>query len=359
MKEMQAALLGGGSIGKVHAYAYQTLPFFMKPMPVKPRIKYIVNSRPETAAEAASLIEGAIPLTDWREAVSDPEIEIVDICLPNHLHFEALKAAILANKNIYCEKPVVLNAEEADEIEALLPNYRGVSQVTFHTRFFASAMRAKQMIEEGKIGRVLEFRGTYLQNSHVDPNRPIRWKNLKSCGGGALMDIGSHLLDLTDWLAGPLTEVQTFRASADSSNPDRAEDSAAMIWRTRDGAIGTLHASKMAHGTENEMSLTIYGTHGAIRFDLESVHFLEYFDGSKTTSPFGGEAGWTRIPVGNRYPTPDTDFPAAKSGIGWVRAHCTSLAHFLKNAAEGKIADGSPDLRRGLYVQRLLEMCRK
>ena len=339
------ALLGGGAIGKVHAYAYSTLPFYSDPVPCEVRVKYVVNSRPETAAKAAALCPGAIPLTDWRAAVADPEVDVVDVCLPNHLHFEALKAAIAAGKHIYCEKPVVLNAAEADELEALLADYRGVSQVAFHIHFFASAMLAKKLISEGKIGRVVEFRGSYMQNSHVDPNRPIRWKNLKQCGGGALMDIGSHLIELTDWLAGPLDEAFSFSASADAKNPERAEDSMAMVWRTKDGAIGTLQASKMAHGTENDMTVEIYGTKGAVRFDLQDPHFLEFFS---------GEGGWQRLAVGNRYDLPDTDFPATKSGIGWVRAHCTSVAHFLRNVAAGRKLGDEPDLARGIYIQRLM-----
>ncbi len=358
-RTVKVALLGGGSIGKVHAYAYRTLPFYSDPLPLKPEIRYVVNSRMETAEKAARLAGWAEPLTDWRRAINDPDVEIVDICLPNHLHFEALKAVLRAGKHIYCEKPVVLNAAEADELEPLLAEYRGVSHVVFHTRFFASAMKAKAMIEEGKLGRILEFRGAYLQNSHVDPERPLRWKNLKSCGGGALMDIGSHLIDLADWLAGPLKDVFTLEASAVPKDPERAEDSIAMLWRTEQGSIGTLHASKMAHGTENDLTLEIYGTRGALRFDVQDPHFLGWFDGQRPTSPFGGEAGWTRIPVGNRYEDPDTDFPAAKSGIGWARAHCTSLAHFLHNVAAGKNLDGSPDLARGLYVQRLMEKCRQ
>lgn len=358
MKTVNIAILGGGAIGKVHIYAYQTLPFYVKPLPVKPRIKYVVNSRPESASEAAALADGAVPTTDWKAAIHDPEIDVVNVCLPNRLHFPALKEAILANKHIYCEKPLLLNAAEADEIAPLLKNYRGISQVAFHTRFFASAIKMKEMIKQGEIGDILEFRGSYLQNSHVDPTRPIRWKNLRSEGGGALTDIGSHLIDFTDWLAGPLTETFNFSASSDPENPERAEDSIAMIWKNRNGAIGTLHVSKMAHGAENDMTLEVFGRQGAIRFSLESPHYLEFFDGRLSTSPLGGKAGWTRIPVGNRYLNPDSDFPAAKSGIGWVRAHCTAMARFLRNVEAGKILNEEPDFERGLYVQKLLEMCR-
>ncbi|MDO4573718.1 MAG: Gfo/Idh/MocA family oxidoreductase [Planctomycetia bacterium] len=358
MKKYHAAILGGGFIGKVHTYAYRNLAFYSQPVPLDVEIKYVVNSRQETAEAAARLAGGAIPQTDWHVVLDDPEIDIVNICLPNHLHLEVLKAAIAAGKHIYCEKPVVLNAAEAAEVMPLLETYRGVSHVVFHSRFFASVMQAKQMIDDGKLGKILEFRGCYLQNSHVNPNRPMRWKNLKASGGGALMDIGSHLIELTDWLAGPLVEAAAFASSPVPEDTERAEDSMAMIWRAQNGAVGTLQASKVAHGTENDMTLEIYGTLGAIRFDIQAPHFLEYFDGSKSTSPWGGEAGWTRIAVGNRYPAPDTDFPATKSGIGWVRAHATSLAHFLRNVAAGANVDGSPDLRRGLEIQMLMEKCR-
>lgn len=358
MNTVQTAILGGGSIGKVHIYAYRTLPFYSNPIPLETHIKYVVNSRPETAYEAARLAgEDTIPLTDWHDAVEDPDVKIVHICLPNHLHFEALKAAITAGKDIYCEKPVVKNEAEAEELLTLLEGYRGVTQAAFHIRYFASAMYAHELIQSGKIGRVLEFRGAYMQNSHVNPNRPLRWKNLKSAGGGALMDIGSHLLELTDWLAGPLERGMAFQkraTSENSENSDRADDSTVMIWRSEAGAIGTLHASKMAHGTENDMTLEIYGTEGAIRFNLQEPHFLDVFDGHRPVSPFGGEAGWTRIPVGNRYPAPDTDFPAAKSGIGWVRAHCTAVAHFLRRVADRNFTEDAPDLKRGIRIQKLI-----
>ena len=86
-RTVKVALLGGGSIGKVHAYAYRTLPFYSDPLPLKPEIRYVVNSRMETAEKAARLAGWAEPLTDWRRAINDPDVEIVDICLPNHLHF--------------------------------------------------------------------------------------------------------------------------------------------------------------------------------------------------------------------------------------------------------------------------------
>ena len=346
---MNAAILGGGFIGKVHAYAYATLPFYSQPVPMDVRVKYMVCAHAETAERAAARVPGAIPLTDWRQALADPTVEIVNICTPNDLHCEMLEAAITAQKHIYCEKPLVANAEEAERIAALLPTYRGVSHMAFHTRYFASAMKMKAMIEDGQIGEVLEFRGCYMQNSHVDLRRPIRWKNRKSNGGGALADIGSHLIDFADWLAGPLTEGQAIQRCM-TSDADRAEDTFLMLWKTAAGAVGSLHVSKAAHGTENTLRLEIYGTRGALRFDLDAPHFLDFCD---------GQSGWTRLAIGNRYTLPDTDFPATKSGIGWVRAHCTCLADFLRCVAAGRTADNTPDLQRGVEIQRKCEQLKR
>ena len=344
-----AAILGGGSIGKVHAYAYATLPFYSNPVPLDVRVKYVVCAHAESAAAAAALLPEAIPETDWRKVLEDPEIDIVNICTPNDLHSEMLKAAIAAGKHIYCEKPLVATLAEADEIAALLPAFHGVSRMAFHIRCFASAMKLKQMIADGAIGKITEFRGCYMQNSHVDPNRPMRWKNRKSNGGGALADIGSHLLDLTDWMVGPLTEGAAFQRTMNPNEADRADDTISMLWKSSAGAVGSLHVSKAAHGTENTMKLEIYGTRGALRFDLEAPHFLEYCDGT-------GNAGWTRLAVGNRYTLPDTEFPATKSGIGWVRAHCTNLAAFLRDVAAGTVSEDAPTLQRGIEIQRLMAM---
>ncbi|MDO4569134.1 MAG: Gfo/Idh/MocA family oxidoreductase [Planctomycetia bacterium] len=354
-KEYNVAILGGGFIGKVHAYAYATLGFYSNPLPLRARVRYVVNSRQETADAAAALLAGAKGRTDWENVVRDPEIDIIHVCTPNDLHFPMLQAAISEGKHIYCEKPVVMNASEGARLAALLENYRGVSHVVFHTRYFAAALKAKEMIDAGKLGRILEFRGAYLQNSHVDPARPMRWKNLKESGGGVLNDIGSHLVDFADWLVGPLEKTHAFASSPEPSDLRRAADSMTMIWSAQNGAIGSLHISKVAHGTENDFMLEVYGTRGAVRFQLMDAHFLDYCDGAKSTAPFGGDAGWTRVPVGNRYAAPDTDFPATKSGVGWVRAHCTCLADFLRAVATGSPSPMNIDLRRGIYIQELLQ----
>ena len=355
-KTYRVAILGAGFIGKVHAYAYATLPFYSSPLPLRAEVKWVAAAHPETAEAVAAMLPAAAGTADWRRAVEDDEVDIVHVCTPNYLHREQLEAAIRAGKHIYCEKPLCATRDEAESLAALLADYRGVSHMTFHHRYFASVELARDLIAQGKLGRILEFRGAYLQDSHVDENRPIRWKNERAAGGGALADIGSHLIDLADWLVGPMRCVASV-SSTPFGDASRAEDAVSMIWQTSsNSAVGTLQVSKIALGHENDLSLTIYGTAGALRIHCMTPHYLEFCDARPLThSGPHPVTGWTRLAVGHRYSPPDTTFPATKSAIGWTRAHCACLADFLRAVAEGKNSAKEIDLQRGIYIQRLMD----
>ncbi|MDO4551758.1 MAG: Gfo/Idh/MocA family oxidoreductase [Planctomycetia bacterium] len=360
MKTYHVAILGGGMIGKVHAYAYETLSFYSAETPLKAKIKWVVNSRQQTADETAKMIPYAKGITDWRQAVEDPEIDIVHICTPNHLHFEPLAAAIQAGKHIYCEKPVVANWDEALKLRLLMENYHGVSHVTLNNRYFAATQLMKKIISDGHLGKIIEFRGKYMQDSNINPNKELRWRNFTHCGGGALMDIGIHLIDLAEWILGPIHCV-----AAISSRPfphgdtDRAEDAISMLWRTESQAAGTLQASKIAFGSENDLKLEIFGTDGALRFDGMTPHHLEFCQAEFGLLANTEMKAWHKINVGNRYPLPDSDFPGAKHPVGWIRSHCACLADFLRAVTKNQISPMGVDLSRGIHLIKLLDCVRQ
>jgi predicted dehydrogenase len=166
MKVYKVGLIGYGFIGKVHTYGHQNIPLFYDQDEFKSEITMVCTSRPESAAKAAAAL-GCIGVTDFREITENPDIDIVDICSPNDAHLEALKSAMKNNKHIYCDKPLVATAAEAAEIEALLPEYKGIAQMTLQNRFFPATLRARQLIEEGAIGEVLEFEGAYLHSGSL------------------------------------------------------------------------------------------------------------------------------------------------------------------------------------------------
>lgn len=366
MKDYRVGILGFGFIGKVHAYGYLTLPLFCE-LPLRARITHVVTSRAETAEKARDLIGAKVAATDPRTITENPEIDIVHICTPNHLHKEALLSAMRGQKHIYCDKPLVATLEEAQQIEAALADFRGIAQMTFQYRFYPSTMRAKQLVQSGRLGRILSFRASYLHGGNANPGAPAKWKLTAEAGGGVIADLASHVVDLVDWLVGPFASIT---AATQIAYPDRpsvedpkrrlpvdAEDNVMLVARMASGAMGTLEATKIATGSEDELRLEIHGSEGALRFNGMDPHHLELYDATAAEQPLGGLRGWNRIDTGQRYPAPDTNFPSPKAPIGWIRSHVACLASFLEAVAAGRPAE--PDLRQGIRVQQLLECVRK
>ena len=359
-------ILGFGFIGKVHAYGYLTLPFFQDPAPLRAKITHVVTSRPETAEKARRMIDAETSDTDFRAVTENPQIDIVHICTPNHLHKAALLSAISRQKHIYCDKPLTATATEAEEIQAALADYRGVGQMTFHHRFFPATMRAKQLIEEDALGDVLGFRACYLHGGAADPEAPFDWRFRAASGGGVIADLASHALDMIDWLIGPFQSVmaETRAAYAERPLPDEpaqkspteVEDCVVCLAKTAGGALGTIEATKIASGAEDELRFEIHGSRGALRYNCMDPHHLELHVAA-TDQPLGGLRGWNRIDAGRRYSPPATDFPSPKVAIGWTRAHVACLANFLEAIAAGRPTQ--PGLEQGIRIQRLMGCLRR
>ena len=366
MKAYNVGILGFGFIGRVHAYGYLTLPLFYDPVPLRARITHVVTSRAQTAEKARDVIGADVAATDHREITENPKIDIVHVCTPNHLHKEALLSAMRNQKHIYCDKPLVATIDEAEQIEAALDGYRATAQMTFQYRFYPSSMRAKQLIDAGALGKVLGFRACYLHSGSANPGSPVKWKLTAEAGGGVIADLASHVLDLVDWLIGPFGSIM---AATQIAYPERpllgdptrrvavdAEDSVMLLARMSSGAQGTIEATKLATGSEDELRLEVHGSQGALRFNGMDPHHLEFYDATVPDQPLGGVRGWNRIDTGQRYPAPSANFPSPKAPIGWTRSHVACLANFLEAVAADRPAE--PDLRQGIRVQHLMECVR-
>jgi len=367
LKVYNVGILGFGFIGKVHAYGYLTLPLFYDPVPLRAKITHVVASRPETAEKARETIGADVAATDYRDITENPAIDIVHICTPNYLHKEALLSAIEHQKHIYCEKPLVATMREAEEVQQALSGYQGIAQMTFQNRFFPATMRARQLIQAGAIGEVLDFRASYLHGGSANPDAPAKWKLTTAAGGGVISDLASHVLDLVDWLIGPFGSVMAAtkiaypkRPAAD--NPTQkvfvdAEDSVVLLAQMQAGALGTIEATKIATGTEDELRLEIHGSRGAIRFNSMKPHYLELYDATESDRPLGGMQGWNRVATGQRFPSPATSFPSPKAAIGWIRSHVACLENFLEAVAANRPAE--PGLEQGIRVQQLMDCVRR
>jgi predicted dehydrogenase len=347
-------------MGRAHAFAYRTIPFYYDPQPVDARLVCVATSRVDTA-EAARRNGGFEHATDdWRALVDRPDVQVVHICSPTAQHQAQIAAVLQAGKSVYCEKPLVAAWSEVAGVQAAMKGWTGIGQVVFHSRFYSMAQRAKQLVEAGFLGNTIGFRGAYLQSSCVDPLAPMKWRFRRREGGGVLGDLGSHLLDLLDWLAGPVAEVAATCRTLHETRPDGrggvehvdVEDQIVMSVRLTNGALGTLEASKIAVGSDEGLRLEIDGTRGSLRLDVTQPDFLEVFSLGEPDAPLGGTRGWKRIATAQRYEAPAV-FPSPRSTSGWLRGHVHSLYSFLRSIAEGVPAE--PSLARGIEIQRIME----
>jgi len=367
MKTFNVGIIGFGFIGKVHAYAHMNLPLYYEGLPFKTRITHICTSRMATAKKGCIEINAEVPTTNFRDITENPKIDIVHICTPNHLHKDILISAMGQNKHIYCDKPLVARGDEADEVRKVLSDYTGTAQMTFQNRFYPATIRARQLIDNGFLGKILEFRASYLHSGSADPQAPLKWKLSARYGGGVIADLGSHVLDLIHYLIGDYEDVMALGHIAypqrpSAANPAQivkvdAEDCVMVLARMREGAIGTIEASKLATGTEDEIRFEIHGSKGALRFNGMEPHHLEAYDATVSDHPVGGKRGWTRIDTGQRYPETMANFPGAKFSIGWLRSHVACLFNFLECVTKSEPAD--PGLDQGIYIQNLIECIRK
>jgi predicted dehydrogenase len=353
-------IIGYGFIGKVHAFGHHTIPFYYSPVPLPVRLVSVATSRKETA-EAARAQGGFETATDdWRTVVEDPRVQVIHVCSPNTLHAEQLLAAMAAGKHIYCDKPLTATCAEAETVRRAMARWKGIGQMTLQYRFLTATIRAKQMAEEGFLGKTIGFRGAYLHSGSVDPAAPLKWKHSGAAGGGVLRDLAPHILDLVDWLAGPIVEMQANTRILYPERPDGrggrvavdGEDQAVIVARLSGGAVGTVEVSKIATGTEDDLRLEIHGERGALRFSLMDPDFLEAYSLSDPDAPTGGTRGWKRIATLQRYGA-NAPFPTPRSTSGWLRAHVHCLHEFLRAVAEGRPAE--PSLERGIELQRMVD----
>lgn len=365
-RPLGVAILGFGFIGKVHACGHLNIPLFYDPPPVRTKLVGVATSSDATAAKAKAKLGFEVATTRQLDLVTRDDIDIVHICTPNDLHCETLLAAMKLNKHIYCDKPLTATVEEAERVAEALPPYKGTSQMTLQYRFWPATLRARQLIDDGRIGSVTHFRGAYLHSGSVDRGKPLNWKANAAQGGGVLNDIGSHIIDLLDHLIGPLEPMHAVkrvwsRERFDAKDPKRkiesvADDFVMVTMKTADGAPGVIEASKIATGAEDELRFEIHGEKGALRFNLMDPNWLDFCDMSDPDSPLGGERGWKRIATVHRYEKP-AGFPGPKMGIGWIRGHMHCLWNFLDAVAKGE--PGSPNLGDGVRMQRQLDQIAK
>ncbi len=363
MKTLRIGLVGFGFMGKTHLFAVRNLPFFYREGEAPAGLGYTaevvaVAASSRESAEAAARQYGIPRAVDSAaEMIADPGIDVIDICSPNPAHFAVAKAAILAGKHVLCEKPLTVTVAEAEELSALAAERGVVCGTVFNNRFLSPVLRAKALIDEGRLGRILSFEFTYRHNSCIDPGRRAGWKQDADFGGGTLFDLGPHVIDLCHHLCGELAWVSgrgqiafpTHLAADGSLWRTNADEAFYLLGGTADGAMGQITVSKLTQGANDELSFAVWGERGALSFSLMQPNYLEFYD---ATAP-AETRGYTRIECVGRYDPPASGFPTVKAPQGWLRGHIGCMAAYLSAVAAEEPA--APSFADGLYVQRVLE----
>ena len=361
-KEITIGLVGYGFMGKTHAWAISNLPFFFNDLPFTARITGVVTRSMEKSRTVADAL-GIPDAFDNEDALIASDVDVIDICTPNICHAQTARKALMAGKHLYCEKPLADNFADAAQMAQLAATSGKICTAVFNNRHLAAVCRAKELIEEGRLGRILSYQFDYLHNSCVNPAKNAGWKQTAAvCGkGGVLFDLGSHILDLAVFLCGPIRKIhgKSQIAFPTRKGPDGkdwmtdASEAFYMLAETEEGAHGTLIASKLATGMNDDIRFLIHGTKGALSFSLMNPNYLGFYDATAPSGAYGGSAGFTQIECVGRYPAPAGTFPSPKAASGWLRGHLMSMYHFLNAVYEGK--QNTPSFADAAYIQRIMD----
>jgi predicted dehydrogenase len=323
-REIGVGMLGYAFMGKAHANAYKTLPYMAWPPPLRPRLVSIAGRDAASVTEAASRFGFARAVTDWRDLVADPEVELFDNSGPNNLHAEPTIAAAEAGKHVFCEKPLARSAQESYELWQRV-EAAGVEHMTaFNYRFVPAVRLARELLEQGEIGDVRHFRGRYLQEWGTTTADAWRFRR-DEAGSGALGDLGAHVIDLARYL---VDEISSVSASVRTFIPGReVDDAIEAVVEFDGGAVGTIEATRLAPGRKNSFCWEINGSGGSIAFDLERLNELYVSKGTK---------GFRTVLV------TEADHPFLRWWwppghiVGWEHTFVHEIHHLLAAIAEGR-----------------------
>lgn len=338
MKGIGVAIVGAsGWMGKVHAISYQSAPLLFGTDRGIPEIRLIVDENTTKLEEIRAGFGAPRISSDWHDAIGDPEIDLVDICLPDFLHFEVAKAALETGKHVYCEKPLCDTSEQARELAELAAKAKVVTKVGHNFPKNPALWKAREMIRGGELGKVQMFRGSVQVDVLADPHAPFMWR----CDGelaptGVAGDMASHMFSIIDYLigldqieeincdAGVVTKMRPFKEGfgyggtmddvdeadmREVTNPDYVN----LLLRFKGGGMGVLDISRVATGRKFHLSFDAHGSKGGLGFNHDEVNRLRYF----SPTDAAGRQGWRAIDVGPEVPGYAAFSPLANLSVGY------------------------------------------
>jgi predicted dehydrogenase len=344
-QKLNIAMIGTGSMGKAHSNAFRQVTHFFD-VPYELVLK-VVCGRNRAKLDAAAAQWGWEEVaTDWQAVVTRPDIDVVDIAVPNALHAPIAIAAAKAGKIVWCEKPLAASLSEAESMAQAIGQIPNL--VWFNYRRIPAVVFAKRLVDEGRLGQTFHYRALYLNQSGNDPSKAGTWRYKRAEAGlGAAGDLLSHSIDSALYLNGPIAELtamtQTFVSGRD------VDDATYFLARYANGSVGTFEATRYGVGCRNRHAFEINGSKGMLRFNLEEMNQLEFFDAAETPN----QQGMRNIMVTGPDHPYSQNFWKPGHIIGYEHTFIATLGDFL--GALARKESRYPDFNDAVSVQRVLD----
>jgi predicted dehydrogenase len=360
-------VIGAGFMGKAHSLAYAAMPMFFWPPPAMPRRLMIAELGDAAAREAAQRYGYDRWTGDWSSVIDDPDVEVVDIAVPNDAHAEIAIAAAEAGKHVLCEKPLARTADEARAMRDAVVRAGVTHMVAFNYRRTPAVALARKLIADGTIGAIRNFRGTYLQDWSNDPDLPLSWRFRRDvAGSGALGDIGTHVIDFARHLVGEVAAVNAVaqryiddrpvpEGGADQlagaqkltgvrREPVDVDDEVMMLLRFENGAVGSIEATRAAHGRKNHLAFELHGELGTIAFDYERRDELRLYSAADEPD----RQGFRTILTGPAHPYGEGLWPIPGLGVGYGETKIIECRDLMAAIVAG--VPGDPSFEDGYRI---------
>ncbi len=368
-KQLNVGMIGYGFMGRAHSNAYCKVNHFFD-LEYQPVLKACCARKEDKIKAFAQNWGYESYETDWQKLVKRPDVDVIDIGTPNNTHRDIVLAAAEAGKMILCEKPLAMNTAEAEEMVAAVEKAGVPNMVWFNYRRVPAITLAKQVVDEGRIGRPFHYRATYLQDWTISADVPqggaALWRlDVAAAGSGVTGDLLAHSIDTAEWLNGPIREVsaktETFvkerkHAETEAMQPVGIDDACMFLAVFENGSMGTFESTRYARGRKNYNTFELNGEQGSVFFDLEDPQYLQYF---KYSDPQTGAkiedhlTGWQKIHVTNFEHPYMNNWWVPGCTVGYEHTFIHALADFLKGLETG--VPVQPDFRSGLRTQRVCD----
>jgi len=374
LKEVRVAVLGAsGWMGKVHTMAYSTFPHFLGTAHGTARVVALVEHNPDLLKDTEVRAPDARIETNWQSVIADPDIDLIDICLPDNLHYEVAKAALLAGKHVYCEKPLADTAAQAREL-ADIARAKGLIARVGHA-FPRNPVHdlAKDIIQSGEIGDILLFKGCQHIDMYADPAAPFMWRaDGKLAPTGIVGDTGSHVFSFMDFLVGRVSsliadniistrmrpvvagsqlgrggELTGAEEMAEVTNPDATN----ILVKFANGASGIVDFSRIAMGRKFRQTYEIYGTKGSLAYDYDEVNRLRFYSNADRS----GRQGFREIDVGTENATYRAFLPLPNFALGYNESKIIEAFEVIRSITSNSPA--WPTFESGHHICQIVDAC--